>query len=183
MSFQQTTQSPCQEPTQPPCQPPTQPPSQIPLDTAPWFVNNQKNLQNNSYIYYANISDGDNALKCVTDNPYCCTDSDDGDWRDETGTVVHQGPDESSCLYVTRGPGEIRLNRKSDCIPNTSGLWRCDIDESNDEIQSIYIYISIDKTSGKQKIIWLVDKFFSIFSDLICHRYPAARLYIFRSAH
>ena len=134
--------------TQPPTQEPTQQPPFMPLDTAPWFVNGQKTLQNNSYIYYADISDGDNALKCVTDNPNCCTDS-DGDWTDETGTVVHQGgPDDSSCLYVTRGYQEISLNRKSDCIPDTSGLWRCDIDESNDEIQSIYIYISNDNTSG-----------------------------------
>ena len=114
-----------------------------------WFDHwEQKNLNNNSYIYYTSISDGDNALKCVTTNSDCCTDSDDGDWRDETGTVVHQGPpDNSSCLYVTRGPGEISLNRKNDCTPDTSRLWRCDMAESND---SIYIYISNDNTSGKQ---------------------------------
>ena len=141
----------CEFPTQPPAQATTQHPPFMPLDTAPWFVNSQKTLQNNSYIYYANISDGNNALKCVTDNPNCCTDSDDGDWRDVTGTVVHQGPDDSSCLYVTRGEQEISLNRNSDCIPDTSGLWRCDIDESNNEIHSLYIYISNDNTSGEQK--------------------------------
>ena len=113
-----------------------------------WLENGQRVLNNNSYIYYTSISDENNALKCVTSISDCCTDSDDGDWRDETGTVVHQGPDDSSCLYVTRGPGEISLNRKSDCIPDTSGLWRCDIAESNDEIQSIYIYISNDNISG-----------------------------------
>ena len=113
-----------------------------------WFNNGQIELTNNSYIYYTSIFDEDNALKCVTDIPDCCTDSDDGDWRDETGTVVHQGPDNSSCLYVTRGPGEISLNRKSDCIPDPSGLWRCDIAVSNDAIQSIYIYIGSDNSSG-----------------------------------
>ena len=141
---QQPTHSPYQQSTQPP----TQPPSQIPVDTAPWFENDQKILENNSYIYYANISDGNNALKCITDNQYCCTDSADGNWTDETGTIVHQGPDNSSCLYVTRGPGEISLNRKSDCIPDTSGLWRCNIDESNNEIHSLYIYISNNNPSG-----------------------------------
>ena len=108
----------------------------------------QIKLTNNSYIYYISIFDEDNALKCVTDTPDCCTDSDDGDWRDETGTVVHQGPDDSSCLYVTRGEQEISLNRNSDCIPDTSGLWRCDIAVSNDAIQSIYIYIGSDNSSG-----------------------------------
>ena len=114
-----------------------------------WFNNGEKYLKNNSYIYYANISHGDNALKCVTANINCCTDSYDVNWNDETGTVVHEGPDETSCLYVTRGYQEISLNRKSNCIPDTSGLWRCDIADSNDEIQSIYIYISNDTKSGK----------------------------------
>ena len=111
-----------------------------------WVENEaQERMENNSYIYYTNISDGDNALRCITTISDCCTDSDDGDWRDETGTVVHQGPDDSSCLYVTRGPGVISLNRNSDCIPDTSGLWRCDIADYND---SFYIYISNDNTSG-----------------------------------
>ena len=111
--------------------------------------NGGKYLHNNSYIYYANISDGDKALKCVTSNRDCCTNSFDVNWNAETGTVVHEGPDDTSCLYVTRGIGEISLNRKSDCIPDTSGLWRCDIADSNDEIQSMYVYISNDNTSGK----------------------------------
>ena len=111
--------------------------------------NGGKYLRNNSYIYYANISDGDKALKCVTSNRDCCTNSFDVNWNDETGTVVHEGSDDTSCLYVTRGIGEISLNRKRHCIPDTSGLWRCDIADSNDEIQSIYIYISNDNTSGK----------------------------------
>ena len=109
----------------------------------------ERALFNNSYIYYANMADGYNALKCVTANPNCCTDSYDVNWKDETWTVVHEGPDDTSCLYVTRGYQEISLNRKSACIPDTSGLWRCDIADSNDEIQSIYIYISNDNTSGK----------------------------------
>ena len=114
-----------------------------------WLYNGERFLTNNSYIYYANISDGNYALKCVTDNLNCCTDSYDVNWN-ETGTVVHEGPDDTSCLYVTRGYQEISLNRnKSDCIPDTSGLWRCYIADYNDEIQSIYIYISNDTTSGK----------------------------------
>ena len=118
--------------------------TEVSCNTDALFDIGGQRLTNNSYIYYANISEGDNALRCVTENPNCCT----GNWRDETGTVVHQGPDDSSCLYVTRGPGEISLNRKSDCIPDTSGLWRCDIADYNDEIQSIYIYISNDNISG-----------------------------------
>ena len=105
-------------------------------------------LANNSYIYYANISDGNRTLKCKTDNHNCCN-SDNGNWTDERGTSVHQGADGATCLYVTRGQGVVSLNRKSDCIPDTSGLWRCDIPDSSEVMQSLYIYISNDTTSGK----------------------------------
>ena len=114
-----------------------------------WFSNDGRFFSNNSYIYYANISHGDKALKCVTDYHNCCTNSSDVNWNDETGTVVYEGPDDTSCLYITRGYQEISLNHKSNCIPDTSGLWRCDIADYNNEIQSFYIYISNDNTSGK----------------------------------
>ena len=114
-----------------------------------WFNNGGNNFTNNSYIYYTYISHGDNALKCINKIPTCCTNSLDVNWYDETGTVVHEQPDNTSCLYVTRGSGEISLNRKSDCIPDTSGLWRCDIADYNNEIQSLYIYISNDRRYGK----------------------------------
>ena len=41
-----------------------------------WFSihGQERALFNNSYIYYANMTDGHNALKCVTDNPNCCTE-------------------------------------------------------------------------------------------------------------
>ena len=109
------------------------------------------NLANNSYIYYANISDGNRALKCVTDSVACCNDSDVGNWRDERGRAVHQGADETTCLYVTRGQGMVSLNRKHGCSLETSGLWRCETPDSNDSevMQSIYIYISNKKSRGK----------------------------------
>ena len=106
-------------------------------------------LTNNSYIYYANISDGVSALKCVTDSGNCCTDSHVGNWTDERGRAVQQGEDKATCMYVTRRHGEVSLNRKSDCIPESSGLWRCDTPDSIEVMQSIYIYISNDNTSGK----------------------------------
>ena len=115
----------------------------------PQFESGGRILTNNSYIYYANISEGDSALKCVTDSGNCCNDSHVGNWRDERGRAVQQGADEATCLYVTRGHGVVSLNRKSDCIPERSGLWRCDIPDSSEVMQSIYIYISNDATSGK----------------------------------
>ena len=116
----------------------------------PRFEHGSRVLTNNSYIYYANISDGDRALKCVVDSNNCCTDSYVGNWTDGRGRAVHQGADETTCLYVTKGHGEISLNHNNGCIPDTSGLWRCDVPDSSEVMQSIYIYISNDTTSGKQ---------------------------------
>ena len=118
------------------------------LTSLPRFESGGKILTNNSYIYYANISDGDSALKCVTDNDNCCNDSHVGNWTDERGRAVQQEADEATCLYVTRGHGVISLNRMSDCILESSGLWRCDIPDSSEVMQSIYTYISNDDTSG-----------------------------------
>ena len=114
-------------------------------------------LPNNSFIYYARISVGEGSLKCVTDSVNCCSDSDVGNWRDERGGAVQQGADEATCLYVTRGQGEVSLNHNnSDCIPETSGLWRCDVPDSSGENQSIYIYISNGAVhAGKQRILLL----------------------------
>ena len=80
----------------------------------------------------------------------CCNDTNVSNWRDERGELVQEGADDGTCLYVTRGDGVISLNRRnSDCIPPTSGLWRCDIPDSSGEIQSLYIYISNDTLFGK----------------------------------
>ena len=92
----------------------------------PRFEIGGTNLTNNSYISFANFSRENDALKCVTDNVNCCNDSDVGNWRDERGRTVHQGADEATCLYVTRGQGVVSLNRKHGCSLETSGLWRCD---------------------------------------------------------
>ena len=113
------------------------------------FESGERILTNNSYINYVNISEGDSSLKCVTDSGNCCSDSQMGNWRNERGRAVQQGANETNCLYVTRGHGVVNLNRKSDCVPESSGLWRCDIPDSSEVMQSIYIYISNDNTSGK----------------------------------
>ena len=105
-------------------------------------------LPNNSYIYYASISQGGNGVSCVFNSS-----SDDGNWRDERGRPVHQGTDGDTCLNVTTSPkeyGVIRLVRtNTSCIPPTSGLWRCDVSHPSGEIESLYIYISNDTEHGE----------------------------------
>ena len=111
----------------------------------PLFQHLGNTLPNNSYIYYANISDGGAGVNCVFNSS-----SDVGNWRDGRGRPVHQGADGDTCLYVTRGDGVISLHRRnSSCIPPTSGLWRCDVSHPGGVIESLYIYIANDTIYGK----------------------------------
>ena len=104
-------------------------------------------LVNNSYILRLNIGEGYNdSLHCVTDNSDCCSNG-EGNWYDVTGGEVHQGPVGNSSLYVTRGDGVVYLNRRTG---GRSGMWRCDIPDSNGVQQSIYIYLGTPETG-----VWL----------------------------
>ena len=118
----------------------------------PRFEHPSVPVSNNSYIFYEKINE-EFGLKCVTNMSInCCRDTNVANWRDERGELVQEEADDGTCLYVTRGDGEISLRRNSDCIPPTSGLWRCDIPDSSGEMQSLYIYISNDTSFGKYKL-------------------------------
>ena len=97
-------------------------------------------LVNNSFILHGrpvNIGEGhSDSLHCVTNNSECCSNG-QGDWYDEMGRQVQQGPDGEGDLYVTRGDGVVYLNRRRG---GRSGMWRCDIPDSNGVQQSIYVY-------------------------------------------
>ena len=112
--------------------------SQMPQSHFFNFESGGRILTNN---YYANISDGDSALKCVTDSDNCCNDSHVGNWKDERGRAVQQGADQATCLYVTRRHGVVSLNCKSDCIPERSGLWRCEIPDPSEVMHSWQVSI------------------------------------------
>ena len=110
----------------------------------PWFEFREDVLKNNSYIFRGNISEGQNdSLHGVTDNSDCCNNG-QGNWYDVTGGEVQQGPDGDSNLYVTRGDGVVYLNHKDK--GGQSGMWRCDIPDSNGVQQSIYIYLGTSAT-------------------------------------
>ena len=101
-------------------------------------------LTNNSFIFRGDIGEGQNdSLHCVTDNSDCCNNG-QGNWYDVTGEV-QQGPDGDSNLYVTRGDGVVYLNRRRG---GQSGMWRCDIPDSNGVQQSIYIYLGTSATGN-----------------------------------
>ena len=109
-------------------------------------------LVNNSYILRPRIGEGHNdSLHCVTDNSDCCSNG-EGNWYDESKREVHQGPDgPSDRLYVTRGDEVVYLNRRE--RGGDSGMWRCDIPDSNGAQQSIYIYLGTP-ASGIWLCLW-----------------------------
>ena len=112
----------------------------------PQFEFREDVLTHNSFILRGgsvNIGEGQNdSLHCVTDNLDCCNNG-QGNWYDVTGREVQQGPDGDSNLYVTRGYGVVYLNRRRG---GQSGMWRCDIPDSNGVQQSIYIYLGTSAT-------------------------------------
>ena len=104
-------------------------------------------LANNSYIRRGLIGIGpNNSLHCVTDNSLCCNNG-EGNWYNYTGSIVQQGTNGDSDLYVTRGDGVVYLNRMAG---GSSGMWRCDIPDSTGTQQSIYVYLGTlgDKMQG-----------------------------------
>ena len=82
---------------------------------------------NNSAIEIADIGEGDSVqgggLKCVTDHPSCCVTSSTplGEWISPNGTAV-PGNDSGADIYIDRGMGFIRLNRRNNATSPT-GLY------------------------------------------------------------
>lgn len=111
------------------------------------------NYLNNSFIEGASIgqqSQGGSPLQCLTNYTSCCTNN-VGGWIDPGGNLVHEGLSGASDFYVTREAGVINLNRFSGEL---SGMWRCDIPDSNGAMQSMYIYIGADDTGKVPALDW-----------------------------
>ena len=89
-----------------------------------------------------NVGDGDNGLLCVTNLAACCQQpypgengSTAGNWFFPNGTRVpseNRGWD----FHRDRGQMVVRLNRKRGGV---DGIYRCEIPDSINDIQSIYI--------------------------------------------
>ena len=131
-------------------------------------------LVNNSFIHRGNIERGhNNSLHCVTDNSDCCSNG-EGNWYDEAGEDVQYRSDGESTLYVTRGDGVVNLNRKTG---GSSGMWRCDIPDSNGVLQSIYIYLGTHQTGLELCFLFLL---YLKCPQVICHQQSSPSLWSLR---
>ena len=117
----------------------------VQCQTYPRLEHRGSALPNNSFILRGDIKEGNDSLKCLTDNTNCCTDPDAGNWTDGGGGAVHQGASGATTIYVTRGDGVVSLNRKKG---GSAEMWQCDIPDSSGVMQSIYIYTGTAGNKG-----------------------------------
>ena len=98
---------------------------------------------NNSVVAINDIGEGDNALLCMTDKPGCCKPpygpQYEGEFYYPNNSAI--GFSSTNSLYRNRGPQVVRLNRRNNDLSPT-GVYRCEIPDSNGRNWSIYIKIT-----------------------------------------
>ena len=107
------------------------------------FTLNGTTYQNNSVVTLEDISEGDDALLCITDNTACCSRAESprgvvlGDWYYPNGTgVANSG--EMLDFYRSRGPSVVRMNRRRGGV---NGIYSCVIPDTAGVNQYMYIGI------------------------------------------
>ena len=102
--------------------------------------------QNNSIVTLENIGEGDNALLCITNQTACCNPSEMGpalgNWFFPNGTII-PGSGNRWDFHRSRGQMVVRLNRRSG---GEEGIYRCEIPDSMNVIQNIYIGVYSEST-------------------------------------
>ena len=100
----------------------------------------------------------DNPLLCVTpDNITCCSTAESGsaplgNWYFSNGTEIPTN-DTGWLFYTTRGPGVVRLHRRTGGV---SGIYHCVIPDQSGVNQTLCVglYAISSITSGKQNKIY-----------------------------
>ena len=88
------------------------------------------------------IGEGDDALLCITNQTACCrhpyTSGNDvfGNWFFPNGTKVPSAGGNQRDFYRTRGQMVVRMNRRRGGV---EGIYRCEIRDAMNVIQTIYI--------------------------------------------
>ena len=128
-----------------------------------WFSLRNTTYQNNSCVALEDIGEGnDTALFCMTNLTGCCrppyteTGSAQGTWYFPNGSEV---PSNGSGwdIYRTRGQMVVYLNRRRGGV---DGIYHCEIPDSTDVLQTIYIGVY---TGGTGECYMSTQLFFSSF--------------------
>ena len=104
-------------------------------------------IANNGYVAVDDIGEGDAAaLLCHTDKVDCCTDmmrqTRAGEWYFPNGTRVGTFGGFQDEFYRNRGTQVVRLNRRQGTFTER-GLFRCEVPDSDNVTQSVYINIGM----------------------------------------
>ena len=100
-----------------------------------WFSIRNTTYQNNSLVTLEDIGQGVNALLCITNLNACCLHTYGGNWFFPNATKVPSGGNQSD-FFRTRGQMVVRLNRNKG---EEEGIYRCEIPDSTNALQIIYI--------------------------------------------
>ena len=111
-----------------------------------WFSLRGTKYQNNSNVTLEDIGEGDDALLCMTMFNACGNASNTmtGEWFFPNGTEVNSSTDVHQDFYITRGQTVVCLNRRSG---GEEGIYRCQIPDSLNVTQTIYIKLYTANTS------------------------------------
>ena len=110
-----------------------------------WLSLNGTTYQNNSCVTLEDIGDGDDgddALLCRTNRTDCCRSGGIGNWYFPNGTRL---PSTGAWwdFHRTRGQMVVRLNRRRG---GEDGIYRCEIPDSVNVTQTVYIGVYTAKT-------------------------------------
>ena len=135
-------------------------------------------VPNHGFLDRADLSrPTDNPLLCVTpDNVTCCSTAETGGdplgyWYFPNGTQVPTN-DTGWLFYITRGPGVVRLHRRTRGV---SGIYHCVIPDQSGVNQTldVRLYAITRVTSGKQNKcmhFWIVSTF--LIEKYVCISRP-----------
>ena len=109
-----------------------------------WFSLNDTTYHNNSLVTLEDIGEDDTALLCITNLTACCQRNDTHEnetalenWFFPNGTTVPSKKSNGSWdFYMDRGEMVVRLNRREG---REDGIYRCEIPDSTNITQTIYI--------------------------------------------
>ena len=127
-----------------------------------WFALGNITYQNNSIVILEDIGEYADALLCVTNQTACCRPSAVvsavGNWFFPNGTRVPSSGNQWD-FYRTRGQMVVGMHRRGG---GEEGIYRCEIPDSMNVIQIIYIGMYLAST-GK------------LFCMVICSAYVLQR--------
>ena len=104
-----------------------------------WFSLRGTTYHNNSNVILEDISEGDDALLCITNQTACCRSDSGGNgsvlgnWFFPNGSRI---PGYQWNFYRTRGQMVVRLHRRRGGV---EGIYRCEIPDTMNVMQTIYI--------------------------------------------